>query len=94
VNAAFIKNADPVFRDLDDGVGMDDAMRHKVFDPFFTTKMGRGGTGLGLHISYTIVTGLLGGIIEVTSAPGCGTEFVILLPRVAPERKADTNGIS
>lgn len=64
----------------DDGIGMDETTRLKVFDPFFTTKMGRGGTGLGLHISYTYVTGLLGGQIEVNSSPGHGSEFLITLP--------------
>ncbi len=73
----------------DDGVGMDEATRHRIFDPFFTTKLGAGGTGLGLHISYTFVTGLLGGSIDVASTPGTGTEFVILLPLVAPVREHD-----
>jgi len=66
----------------DDGTGMDPETLHKIFDPFFTTKMGQGGTGLGLHISHTIVTGLLGGTIEVSSVPGEGTTFTLTLPRV------------
>jgi len=68
----------------DDGKGMDEAVRRRAFDPFFTTRMGRGGSGLGLHICYTLVTGLLGGRIDVQSQPGEGCRFVIELPRVAP----------
>jgi signal transduction histidine kinase len=69
----------------DDGAGMDEATLRKIFDPFFTTKMGQGGTGLGLHIVHTIVTGLLGGSIEVKSQPDQGSEFVIVLPLRAAE---------
>ena len=72
----------------DNGSGMDEATLRKVFDPFFTTKMGQGGTGLGLHIVHTIVTGLLGGNIEVTSRPGQGSEFVIVVPLHAVETLA------
>jgi len=70
----------------DDGVGMDPATVRKIFEPFFTTKLGQGGSGLGLHIVHTIVAGLLGGSIEVSSTLGQGTRFEITLPRVAPLR--------
>lgn len=69
----------------DDGVGMTDDVRRRAFDPFFTTKMGSGGTGLGLNIVYNIVTGILGGHIELTSAPGKGSRFVFRIPFVAPQ---------
>ncbi len=70
----------------DDGNGMaEDVLRH-VFDPFFTTKMGQGGTGLGMNIVYNIVTGVLGGRINITTAPGQGTTIRIAMPRVAPLR--------
>jgi len=69
----------------DDGVGMREDVRRRAFDPFFTTKMGSGGTGLGLNIVYNIVTGVLGGHIELSSAPGQGSRFVIRLPYVAPQ---------
>ncbi|MBL0088073.1 MAG: PAS domain-containing sensor histidine kinase [Ideonella sp.] len=68
----------------DNGRGMQAAHVKQIFDPFFTTKLGQGGSGMGLHIVYTLVTGLLGGRIEVRSAPAQGTEFIIELPRVAP----------
>ncbi len=68
----------------DDGRGIAPEHLGRIFDPFFTTRLGQGGSGLGLHIVYTLVTGLLGGRIEVHSAPGTGCEFVIELPLVAP----------
>lgn len=63
----------------DSGVGMEDAVREKVFEPFFTTKEVGRGTGLGLAIVYSIVE-QHGGVIEVDSTPGEGTEFRIFLP--------------
>lgn len=69
---------------IDDGIGIDESIRSKIFDPFFTTKLGQGGSGLGLHISYSIVTGLLGGSLQVTSESGQGSTFTILIPTSAP----------
>jgi len=70
----------------DNGAGMaEDVLRH-VFDPFFTTKMGQGGTGLGMHIVYNIVTGILGGRIAIESALGAGTTVRITLPYVSPQK--------
>ncbi|MES2127596.1 MAG: ATP-binding protein [Pseudomonadota bacterium] len=70
----------------DDGVGMPEEVLRHVFDPFFTTKMGRGGTGLGMNIVYNIVTGVLGGRIDIETAPGRGTTVIMVLPRTAPQR--------
>ena len=50
--------------------------------------VGRGGSGLGLHIVYNLVTRVLGGRIAVHSAPDAGTRFVLTLPRVAPAPEA------
>lgn len=72
----------------DDGAGMPaDVLRH-VFDPFFTTKMGQGGTGLGMNIVYNIVTGVLGGRIDVKTELNQGTVIRIVIPRVAPLRES------
>ncbi|MES3022248.1 MAG: ATP-binding protein [Pseudomonadota bacterium] len=70
----------------DDGAGMPEHVLRHVFDPFFTTRMGSGGTGLGMNIVYNIVTGVLGGRIDVASAPGAGTTVRLVLPLVAPLR--------
>lgn len=70
----------------DNGVGMPARVMHQVFDPFFTTKMGQGGTGLGMNIVYNIVTGMLGGTVEIDSAPGKGTTVTIRVPKRAPDR--------
>lgn len=64
----------------DDGIGMEEDTRRRAFDPFFTTRRGRGGSGLGLHIVYNLVTGLLGGTITLDSAPGAGSCFTIRIP--------------
>ncbi len=68
----------------DDGVGIPPEILPRVFDPFFTTKLGSGGSGLGLHIVYAIVTRVLGGSVAVHSQPGVGTRFTLVLPTVAP----------
>ncbi|KQY81644.1 sensor histidine kinase [Pelomonas sp. Root1444] len=70
----------------DDGRGMEESVRRRIFDPFFTTKLGTGGSGLGMHIVHSIVTNVLGGQIEVRSTPGQGTQMLMRLPRVAPQR--------
>jgi hypothetical protein len=64
---------------IDEGCGVDPAIRDKIFDPFFTTKPVGKGTGLGLSISYGIVHSQ-GGRIELDSAPGKGARFSIILP--------------
>lgn len=66
---------------LDDGKGIPEDLRPRVFDPFFTTRRGAGGTGLGLHVVYNLVTGPLGGQITVDSKPGQGCRFTIIFPR-------------
>jgi two-component system, NtrC family, sensor kinase len=65
----------------DNGTGIPSDIKDKLFEPFFTTKPTGEGTGLGLSISYDIVTQQHGGTIEVDSALGEFTEFVVRLPR-------------
>jgi signal transduction histidine kinase len=64
----------------DNGVGIAQEHLQHIFEPFFTTSLGQGGNGLGLSISYNLVTSVLQGKIEVTSTLGLGTEFVLQLP--------------
>ena len=68
----------------DDGVGMSEAVQRRALDPFFTTRRGEGGTGLGLHIIFNLVTQQLGGRLNFESRPGWGTRFRIIIPCVAP----------
>ena len=73
----------------DNGKGMSEDVAEKMFDPFFTTRRGQGGSGLGLHISYNLVTQILGGDIKAETAPGKGVRFEIRLPRVISEKQTD-----
>ena len=64
----------------DDGIGIDNSIKHKVFEPFTTTKRGEGGSGLGLHLVYNLVTQALGGTIHLDSTEGHGASFEISFP--------------
>ncbi|MCP4010084.1 MAG: HAMP domain-containing histidine kinase, partial [Proteobacteria bacterium] len=64
----------------DNGPGMDEETRKRVFEPFFTTKPAGVGTGLGLSVSYFIITENHGGEISVESKPDRGTRAIIRLP--------------
>lgn len=64
----------------DNGPGMDEATCKRIFDPFFTTKPVGVGTGLGLSVSYFIITENHGGEMSVESNPGSGSKFIIQLP--------------
>lgn len=67
----------------DNGQGIPPLHLSRIFEPFFTTKLGQGGSGLGLHIVYNLVTGRLCGTIRVESVVGEGTRFFITMPLVA-----------
>ncbi len=64
----------------DNGPGMDEESRRRAFEPFFTTKPVGTGTGLGLSMSYFIITENHGGELLLESRPGFGTKFIICLP--------------
>jgi signal transduction histidine kinase len=88
VQASGDENVEILFSDNGRGMSLD--VRRKAFDPFFTTRRDQGGTGLGLHIVYTVVTNCLGGRVNLDSGPGEGTRIQLILPRVAPEALPDT----
>ena len=64
----------------DNGPGMTPEVRRRAFEPFYTTKAPGVGTGLGLSVSYFIITKGHGGAMTVDSRPGEGARFVIELP--------------
>jgi signal transduction histidine kinase len=86
VRASGKDNVEIIFSD--NGCGMSLDVRRRAFDPFFTTRRDQGGTGLGLHIVYSIVTTRLGGRLDLDSEPGGGTRVQMILPRVAPLEQA------
>ena len=64
----------------DDGKGMSQEVMDQIFNPFFTTNRSGGGTGLGMHIVYNLVTQSLAGTIRCESTVGFGTRFIIQIP--------------
>ena len=64
----------------DNGCGIPEHDHTRIFDPFFTTARSTGGTGLGLHVVYNMVTHKLKGTIKCQSEEGIGTTFIITLP--------------
>jgi signal transduction histidine kinase/purine-cytosine permease-like protein len=71
-----------IFEYVDDGQGISPENLGKIFEPFFTTRRRQGGSGLGLHIVYNLVTQKLSGTIQCESQIGIGTKFVITLPNL------------
>jgi signal transduction histidine kinase len=77
----------------DNGRGIPADIVPKIFDPFFTTKPGeQGGTGLGLHVVYNLVTQKLGGAMRVHSSEGAGTTFRLELPKETQTESAGIGG--
>jgi PAS domain S-box-containing protein len=72
--------AQVVIRIEDNGPGIPDGIRKRIFEPFFTTKEIGVGTGLGLSVSYFIITNHHKGSLEVESEPGKGAAFIIRIP--------------
>jgi len=64
----------------DDGIGIDDSIKAKIFDPFTTTKRGSGGSGLGMHLVYNLVTQALDGHIVLENEFEHGVNFDITFP--------------
>ena len=64
----------------DNGIGIPPAVKNRIVDPFFTTKAVGKGTGMGMAISYQLITERHNGKIDCFSDEGIGTEFIIELP--------------
>lgn len=71
----------------DDGRGMSAEDLARIFDPFFTTRRGSGGSGLGMHIVYNLVTQALRGKITASSTPGHGIDLCVSFPNGRKERE-------
>ena len=81
VSSRLLKSGKVEISIADNGTGIPDSLKAKIFQPFFTTKPTGQGTGLGLSLAYDIVTKGHGGKMEVKTAEGEGTEFIIKLPK-------------
>jgi CheY-like chemotaxis protein len=86
--SSYVEGEAIVVRIVDTGVGIDEKKLPRIFDPFFETRSGGHGAGLGLAIAYDLVR-RVGGDIHVTSSPGAGTSFEIVLPLDATSFVAD-----
>ncbi|MFZ6817278.1 GAF domain-containing protein [Undibacterium sp. Ji22W] len=75
-----VEGEDLLFHYEDNGQGMEKEALGKLFDPFYTTKRGQGGSGLGTHIVYNLVTGLLGGTIKAQSTLQQGLSYQLRFP--------------
>ncbi len=84
---AFMEDDDMICLTVEDnGSGIPRELQRRIFEPFFTTRLGRGGSGLGLHIAYSLVASTFGGRLTVSSTKGEGSRFEIRIPRVAPSQ--------
>jgi signal transduction histidine kinase len=77
---------------IDSGEGIDNENLSRIFEPFFTTKPESQGTGMGLAVSYGIVS-RHGGRIDVESEPGVGSAFTIHLPK-QPQEQSEGAGVA
>ncbi|MBC6612097.1 histidine kinase [Hymenobacter sp. BT507] len=80
VNTLHRSSGEVEIRVRDNGTGIPESVKDKIFQPFFTTKPTGEGTGLGLSLSYDIITKGHDGTLMVETEEGEGTEFIITLP--------------
>lgn len=79
------RNDQIVLSYADNGKGIPPELRSKVFEPFFTTRRNQGGSGLGLHILYNLVTHTLGGSVRIDASADGGALFVIEFPKLVAQ---------
>lgn len=88
---AFVQENEVVILYQDNGCGINDDIKDKVFDPFITTNRSSGGTGLGLHIAYNLVTQKLKGKIKLKErSKEYNTVFSVCIPIILQDTKLDT----
>jgi signal transduction histidine kinase len=88
IRISLVRRPDEIeLRVADNGSGIPSENLSKIFDPLFTTKPIGQGTGLGLTIVHNIVVGEFGGKVEVESAPGEGSSFILRFPALPTERE-------
>jgi signal transduction histidine kinase len=80
INIAMLDDKKIAITFKDNGKGIPEQLRKRIFDPFVTTKRGQGGSGLGMHLVYNLVTQALNGSISVQSENNKGVEFKIIFP--------------
>jgi signal transduction histidine kinase len=80
ITIEFIDNTKISIEFADNGKGIPEHLRKRIFDPFVTTKRGQGGSGLGMHLVFNLVTQALNGSISVVSEVDQGVQFRILFP--------------
>ena len=71
----------------DNGSGIPTSIKKRIFDPFVTTKRGQGGSGLGMHLVFNLVTQALNGNIKLESEEGNGVEFTLTFPVTVKNHK-------
>lgn len=82
ITVNFMEHNDKIHLTFEDnGKGIPPENIARIFDPFFTTKRNAGGSGLGLHIVYNLITQKLKATVECTSEPGRYTRFKLTLPK-------------
>jgi signal transduction histidine kinase len=86
INISFIEYPEGQLKIIytDNGKGISDTIAKRIFDPFVTTKRGQGGSGLGMHLVYNLVTQALAGSIVIKNNSQVGVEFHIVLPIKKP----------
>jgi signal transduction histidine kinase len=85
----WLQNERCYIRYQDNGRGIEEKIKQKIFDPFVTTRRGEGGSGLGMHLVYNLVTQALKGQISVSSELGHGAQFDIEFPAELSEAVDD-----
>lgn len=81
ISITLYKKEQQIYLDYaDDGVGIPGEIQHQIFEPFVTTNRGTGGSGLGMHIVYNLITHSFGGTIELDKAAEKGAHFILSWP--------------